>query len=210
MRSRKKLLKQSRLYLLIDKKIVNAPVLGMARKLAQSGADIIQLRDKGSFLGEFLREAFVLSKALKKTQTLFIVNDHLDVAFLSDSDGLHLGQSDIPVKEARRLLGRDKIIGVSCSNLKEALKAQRDGADYIAVGPIFKTVLKPKVKAVGLSWAGGLKRIRVPVFAIGDIKPDNLEKLISLGINRIALCRGILQAKDMVKATKYFAKELRS
>jgi len=210
MRSRKKLLQQSRLYLLIDKRVVKTATLGFAKRLAQAGVDIIQLRDKSPALGEFLKDAHILSKALKKTRTLFIVNDYLDIALLSDSDGVHLGQSDIPVKEARRLLGQDKIIGVSCSNLKEALRAQKEGADYIGFGPIFKTSLKPGVKAVGLNWIKDLKRIRVPIFAIGDINSDNLSKFIALGIRRVALCRGILQAKDKVKTAAYFAKKLKS
>jgi thiamine-phosphate pyrophosphorylase len=178
--------------------------------LARSGVDIIQLRDKFASQGSLLKEASLLSRFLKKTKTLFIVNDYLDIAFLSDSDGVHLGQKDIPVQRARRLLGKDKIIGVSCSNLTEALKAQRSGADYIGFGPVFKSPIKPGVKAIGLDWAKDLKKIKIPVFAIGDINAGNIRKLVLSGINRVALCRGILQAKNISGQAEYFTKILRN
>ncbi len=209
MRLRKKQLESSRLYVLIDKSALKGPVLRLARSLAKSGAGIIQLRDKDSFKEKVLKEAIKLKQALKGTPALVIVNDYLDIAIASKSDGLHIGQLDIPIKEARRKLGSDKLIGVSCSNLKEALIAQAAGADYVAIGPVFKTETKPGCRPVGLKAIKALKgKIRIPVFAIGNINSGNLGKVISSGIDRVALCRAVLNAKDPVKATKYFLARL--
>ncbi|MCX5700120.1 MAG: thiamine phosphate synthase [Candidatus Omnitrophica bacterium] len=209
MRSRKRLLKESRLYLLIDRKIIRPPVLPIVKKLKGSGVDIIQFRDKRSPNLRILREAVILSRALKKTRTLFIINDYLEIALLSGSDGLHLGQSDMPVKLARRILGKDKLIGVSCSNLKQALKAQSEGADYIGIGPVFKSATKPQAKAIGLKGIKGLDKIKIPVFAIGNINLNNLSKIIACGINRVAVTRAILKAKNITKAASCFSKVLK-
>ncbi|MCX5696101.1 MAG: thiamine phosphate synthase [Candidatus Omnitrophica bacterium] len=210
MRLRRKLLEKSRLYLILDKDVFKRSVLDTARKLAKSGVDMIQLRDKSSFPEVLLEEAILLNQELKNTPTLFIVNDNPDIAKLSGSDGLHIGQKDIPIQEARRLLGRNKIIGVSCSNLKQALKAQKEGADYIGIGPIFKTKTKRDCQPIGLKGLSGLsQRIKIPVFAIGNINRINLKKIVASGINRIALCRAILSSKDSFRSASFFATKLK-
>lgn len=209
MRSRKKLLKESRLYLLIDRNIIKSSVLPIAKRLSTLGVDIIQLRDKRCPKVRILKEAVLLSKALKKTRTLFIVNDHVDIALLSESDGLHLGKSDISLRLARKILGDDKIIGISCSNLKEAQRAEIDGADYIGIGPVFKTLTKPGAKAIGLKGVKGLGKIKIPVFAIGNINLNNLSKIKACGISRVAVTRAILKAKNIAKAASCFSKELK-
>ena len=210
MRLKKKLLKKSRLYVLIDRDTVKGPVLNIVRKLSQAGVDIIQLRDKNSSASAILKEALLVNKELEKTRTLFIVNDYADIAKLSGSDGLHIGQRDISARRARQLLGKDKIIGVTCSSLKQIQEAQDSGADYAAVGPVFKTRTKLGLRPIGLKALEGLsKKISIPVFAIGNINSVNLEKITSSGINRIAVCRAVLKSKDMAKAAKYFSAKLR-
>jgi len=211
MRLKKKLLEKSRLYLLIDKDTLKVPLLKITRKLAKAGVDIIQLRDKNSSAGSFLKEALLINQELKRTRTLFIVNDYADIARLSGADGLHIGQGDIAIRRARKLLGKSKIIGVSCSNLKQILEAQRAGADYAAIGPVFRTQTKAGFKPIGLKSLKGIsKKIKIPVFAIGNINSANLEKITSCGINRVAVCRAVLKAKDMAKAAKYFSNKLRN
>ena len=210
MRSRRRRLQGSRLYALIDKDMFKKPAAALAKKLAESGVDIIQLRDKSSSKTGILKEACSISQALKNTRAIFIVNDHPGIAKLSGSDGLHIGQSDIALKEARGILGKNRLIGVSCSNLKEALEAQRSGADYIAIGPLFKTPTKAGCDPIGLKGIKDLsQKIKVPVFAIGNINRDNLEKVTSCGIKRIALCRAILKSKDIPRAVEYFSAKLK-
>lgn len=195
--------------MLIDRNRVKGPVLNIVRKLVKSGVGIIQLRDKISSSKDILKEALLISGLLKGTRTLFIVNDYPDIAKISKSDGLHIGQLDIPVKEARSIVGRDKIIGVSCSNLKQALKAQKDGADYIGVGPLFKTKTKSDCEPIGLKGIKEItRRIKLPIFAIGNINQDRLGKISAYGIKRIAVCQAVLKAKDISLAARLLSTKL--
>lgn len=210
MESRKKLLKRSRLYLILDKKTIGrkSPA-AVAGKIKDTGINIIQLRDKSGDKAAILKEALLLQRVLLKTATLFIVNDYLDIAKIADSDGVHLGQCDSSIEIARRILGKDKIIGISCHNLKQALNAQKRGADYIGIGPVFKTPTKPQYKATGLKLIKKVKnKIKIPFFAIGDINKDNLSKVLSSGAKRVAICRAILKAKNPLLTAGYFSKAL--
>jgi thiamine-phosphate pyrophosphorylase len=210
MRLRRKRLKESRLYALIDKDTVKEPALTLAKRLGKSGVDIVQLRDKNSPRVSILKEAISIAQALKNTRTIFIVNDYPEIAKLSGSDGLHIGQFDITLKKARKILGKDRLIGVSCSNLKQALKAQKSGADYIGIGPVFKTPVKAGCAAIGLKSIKNLsQKIKIPVFAIGNINRNNLEKITSCGLKRVAVCRALLKSKDMPEAAAYFRAKLK-
>jgi len=211
MNSRKTLLKESRLYLIIDKKISGQnSIFDIVSRLSGSGTDIIQFRDKGSKKEDILRNAFLIRRLLLKSKNLFIINDYLDIAKLVDSDGVHLGQCDTPIEIARRILGKDKIIGISCHNLKQALQAQTKGADYIGIGPIFATPTKPKYEPIGLDLIKVLKKkIKIPFFVIGDVNLNNINRVLSAGAERVAVCRAILQAKNMSSAIRDFSRLLR-
>lgn len=162
------------------------------------GADLVQLRDKLSGKETILRDAFLLQKTFLNTDTLFIVNDYLDIAKITDCDGLHLGQSDVTIEIARRVLGKDKIIGISCDNLKQALDAQGKGADYIGFGPIFPTSTKPECKAIGLGLIKQLKqKLRIPFFIIGNINPGNINDAKAAGATRVAVCSAVLKAGNI-------------
>ena len=199
MNLKKKLLKESRLYVIVDKKVSGRrPIFNIVSKIKDLGADIIQLRDKESKKESILKEAYRLRKLLTNTQTLFIINDYIDIAKLVDSDGIHLGQNDLPLETARQLLGKDKIIGISCHNLNQAIAAQKNGADYISIGPVFSTPTKPEYKAVGLDLIRKVKRaIHIPFFVIGGINENNINDILSQGIKRVAICRAICRAKDI-------------
>ncbi|MDI6758131.1 MAG: thiamine phosphate synthase [Candidatus Omnitrophota bacterium] len=210
MKSKKRLLKESCLYAVLDKKTAAKFVLcGIVKQLKSSGINIIQFRDKVETKESILKEAFCFSKILLKSKTIFIVNDYPDVARLINADGLHLGQADISIKLAREILKPDKIIGVSCHSLKEAVRAQKNGADYISIGPIFSTPTKPEYRAVGLDLIKKIKKkIHIPFFAIGGINQDNIDKVISAGARRIAVCRAILDSEDVYEKVKFFKKKL--
>lgn len=204
MNLKEKRLAKSRLYVIIDKS-------DLANKIKPKKLpDIIQFRDKNSDKARLLKNVYVLQKLLHKTKTLFIINDYLDIAKIVDSDGIHLGQLDISIEIARKILGQDKIIGISCHNLKQALDAQKRGADYISIGPIFKTATKPEIKrTVGLGLIKKVKKkIKIPFFAIGGIGKKNIERIISAGAKRIAIHSAICKAKNISLATRYFAKSL--
>ncbi len=203
MKLRKHLLKRSRLYLILDKPTLSKRSLENIYSALRGKIGLIQLRDKQGAKSDVLDLASKLSKRLKKSKTLFIVNDYVDVAIACGADGLHLGQDDLSVKEARRILGKDKIIGVSCHNLAQALKAQSQGADYIGIGPIYSTPTKPEYKPIGLKILRQLKgKIKIPYFAIGNIHSGNITEVVASGAGRIAVCRPILKAADPKAAAK--------
>lgn len=210
MKLKKRLLKKSHLYVIIDKKISGKrSIFNIANKIKTRGADIIQLRDKESKKETIIRDALGLRRLLLNTQNLFIINDYVDVAKIVDSDGLHLGQYDISIKIAKRILGKDKIIGVSCHNLKQAIQAQNRGADYISIGPIYPSLTKPEYKSIGLDLIKRLKgKIKIPFFVIGGINQDNINEILLFGAKRIALCRAILQTKNISSSVKAFSKIL--
>jgi thiamine-phosphate pyrophosphorylase len=172
---------------------------------------IIQLRDKESSKSDILKTALVLKKALAQRKSIFIVNDHVDIARLVDADGVHLGQSDLPLEAARKLLGHDKIIGVSCTNLKQALLAQDQGADYLGIGAIFSTRTKPESAPLGLGELLAVKKkIKIPIFAIGGINENNIKEVLSLGVQGVAISSAICKSSDKVLATRRFFNILNS
>ena len=210
MNLKKRLLKESRLYVIVDKKVSGSrPIFNIVSRIKDSGADIIQLRDTESKKESILKDAYKLRKLLTNTQALFIINDYIDIAKIADSDGIHLGQNDLPLDTARQLLGKDKIIGVSCHNLNQAIQAQKNGADYISIGPIFPTPTKPEYKAVGLGLIKKAKEaIHIPFFVIGGINENNINDILSLGVKRTAVCRAICRAKDIPSTIKKLSKIL--
>jgi thiamine-phosphate pyrophosphorylase len=196
---RKKLLERSRLYAIIDKSVCSeSGVFTVAGQLRNCRDLIVQFRDKHSSYLEFFHDAQRVRKILQATGNLFIINDSLEIARIINSDGVHLGQLDEPVSVAREVLGKDKIIGISCSNLKEAKVAERGGADYIGVGPIFPTETKDIDKAFGLALLAEIKgKIKIPAFAIGGINEVNLPEVLAYGVWGAAICRDICTAKDI-------------
>ncbi|MBU4345803.1 MAG: thiamine phosphate synthase [Candidatus Omnitrophica bacterium] len=189
MNSKKKLLEKSGLYVIIDKEVWRRRPKFSDTKIKDLPVDIIQLRDKISDKETVLKDALRLRRALSNTGIIFIINDYLDIARLIDSDGVHLGQDDLPIGIARRLLGKDKIIGVSCHSLKQAKSAEVQGADYISIGPVFSTPTKPEYKPVGLGLIREISQeIKIPFFAIGGINEKNIGKVLDAGAKRIAVC----------------------
>jgi thiamine-phosphate pyrophosphorylase len=206
MGSKKELLKESRLYLIIDKNLSGQKSIPeIVNRIKDSGVGIIQLRDKNSLKENILKDAFLVHKLLFNSRILFIINDYLDVAKIVDCDGVHLGQEDISIEVARRVLGKDKIIGISCHSLRQALEAQDKGADYLGIGPIFRTSTKPEYKPLGPALIRKIQaRIKIPFFAIGGINQKNITGVFFSGSKRVAICRAILGRKDILQAGRDF------
>jgi thiamine-phosphate pyrophosphorylase len=198
---KKGLLSNSRLYLILDKdSCYQGNPVAVFRKVAKDSIDLVQLRENTANTRDFLRDAGII-KRLSKRRIIFLINNRLDIALLSGADGLHLGQSDLPLASARRALGRDKIIGISCRNLAQALRAQEQGADYVSIGPIFPTPLKPDLNPLGLGLIRKIKaNIKIPFFVIGGINRSNINKVVSSGAGRVAVCRAICQARNIKRA----------
>ncbi len=202
MKSKRRLLLNSRLYLILDKNSCpHSDVITVLQKVVKSGVDLIQLREEGVADKEFLYEAKIIRKICRKYGIIFLINDRSDIALAVDADGVHLGQSDLPLKDARRILGNDKFIGISCRNLLQAAKAERLGADYISIGPVFRTQIKPYLNPLDLKILKKInKKIKIPLFAVGGINSSNLKIILSLGIKRIALCSAICCAQNVMRS----------
>jgi thiamine-phosphate pyrophosphorylase len=176
----------------------------IVRMAIRGGADIIQFRDKSMPTVGLIKTAKMIKKMCSKTGVIFIVNDRVDVALLSDADGVHLGIDDIKVKDARKLLGRNKIIGGTVHNLKEAINAEKDGADYLGFGHIYPTASKLKLTSpVGTE---GLKRIikkiKIPIFAIGGIGLNNIKDVAETGVHGIAVIGSVVKSSNPVKTVR--------
>ena len=164
----------------------------------KSGVDIVQLREKNTTSKRFIYLAQRIRELTSHFGAAFIVNDRVDIAEISNADGVHLGQDDIPVSYAREILGDNAIIGVSTHCPEHAKKAITDGADYIGVGPVFKTPTKPSKDPVGLEyvkWAAD--NVNIPFFAIGSIDTANIKEVVEAGAKRVAVIRAIMYADDI-------------
>ena len=164
----------------------------------KSGVDIVQLREKNTTSKRFIYLAQRIRELTSHFGAAFIVNDRVDIAKISNADGVHLGQDDIPVSYAREILGDNAIIGVSTHCPEHAKKAITDGADYIGVGPVFKTPTKPSKDPVGLEyvkWAAD--NVNIPFFAIGSIDTANIKEVVEAGAKRVAVIRAIMYADDI-------------
>jgi thiamine-phosphate pyrophosphorylase len=174
------------------------------------GVDIIQLRDKKSKKIDVLKKAQALRELTKKHGVTFIVNDHIDVALAVDADGIHVGQDDLPLKEARKVMGPDKIIGISTHKIEEAREAEKGGADYIGVGPIFETQSKEDVvDPVTTTYIQQVaEEITIPFVAIGGIKLHNVDQVLAAGAKRVCMISEIVGADDVRGTCETFVKIL--
>jgi thiamine-phosphate pyrophosphorylase len=200
------------LYLVADVEFAAGRDLAyLAGEAVLGGVTIVQLRAKGSGTREFLELASRMAAALKRRSVPFIINDRIDIALACGADGVHLGQDDMPPDKARQLIGRSKIIGVSVNTLKEAREAERLGADYIGLGPIYATTTKD----TGLLVLGpeGIRRMRpkigIPIIAIGGINAGNAADVMKAGAAGIAVVSAILGAPDARKAASILKKRVR-
>jgi len=206
-----RLFKKPALYFVADPGVLKEGTLAAAvRKAVKGGADLVQLRDKQSCGKTFLENAKKLSSLLNGGGVPFIVNDRVDIALACGADGVHLGQNDMPVADARRLMGKKAIIGASCHTVAQARRAQSEGADYIGAGQIYHTTTKGITRhPIGIrGYAAIRKAVSIPVIAIGGIKTDNATELVEAGCDGIAVVTGIMWAKDPVKTARLFKKIL--
>ena len=144
-----------------------------------------------------------LAVLLRRSDAVFIVNDHADIALAVDADGVHLGQDDLPVEEARRLLGKDRIIGVSTHSADQARAAQAAAADYIGFGPVFTTKTKDAGPLQGLENLSNIRKtVSLPVIAIGGITNENIGGVLGAGADGVAVISAILSAPDLREAAR--------
>lgn len=167
---------------------------------------MVQLREKNGNMKEFYHDAVALRRITDTYSIPLIINDRLDLMLAIDAPGIHVGQNDIPASIVRRLIGAEKIMGVSAHNVEEALQAERDGADYIGVGAVFSTNTKKYEKCYDKMLQEIVKAVSIPVVAIGGINCSNVKYLHETGISGIAVVSAILGAVQAYSAAKKMKK----
>ena len=172
----------------------------VVKSMIEGGVKIIQYREKEKTLKEKFIECQEIREITREAGVKFIVNDNIDLALIVDADGVHIGQDDIPLSEVRKLVG-DKIIGLSTHSPEQAEQAVKDGADYIGVGPIYRTFTKVNVcDPVGEEYLDYvIKNIDIPFVAIGGIKEHNLQKIVDMGAKRVAIVTDIVEAENIAE-----------
>ena len=184
-------------------------VVEAVKAAVEGGASVVQLRDKGASDAEMIKTAKQLLKLTRPKRVPLIINDRLRVAKLSGADGVHLGQEDGTLKEARAVLGKKVLIGRSTHNQAQALEAEKEGFDYLGVGPVFKTPTKPAYRPVGLKLVRfAAENIRIPFVAIGGIDGKNVRKVTKAGARTVAVVRAVMASADPKKATMDLLKKM--
>ena len=196
------------LYLVTDRRLMSSKTVEESVELAiAGGASVVQLREKDCTSREFYELAVRVKKITAPKKVPLIINDRIDICLAADADGVHLGQKDLPCKEARRILGADKIIGVSAALPEEARQAQADGADYLGVGAVFPTGTKSDTRPVTPEIIRGIRAaVTIPFVVIGGINAENIGKLYGLGINGAAVVSAVAAQKDVTAAAKTMRK----
>ena len=191
-----------RLYVLItEAHCLGRPWQEVALQAIAGGADCLQLREKTLSGGECLRRAREFVGICRNANVVSIINDRVDVALAAEADGVHVGQEDLPVREVRRIMGRDKLIGVSTHALEQARQAVLDGADYIGVGTVYRSGTKTRDFIAGPGYAQEIAReISIPAVAIGGITPQNVDEVIATGIRAIAVTASVTEQVDVAAA----------
>jgi thiamine-phosphate pyrophosphorylase len=187
------------LYLVTDRGLAsNRATLDIVRAAVRGGTSCVQLREKQCSTREFIEEALAIRAFLKREGILFLINDRVDVAQAVGADGVHLGQNDMPLKMARTILGDSMIIGISAESVADAVAAEREGADYLGVSPIFATATKTDT-ALPLGLAGLReirKAVRIPLVGIGGLNKHNAADVIRHGADGVAVVSAIVAADD--------------
>jgi len=188
--------------------ITSGDHIKVAREACEAGSRIIQYRDKDSSGKEMLRIADKIREITKKFNTLFIVNDFIDIAHKSGADGVHLGQDDVPPEKARKITPDNFIIGISTHSLEQAIDAEKAGADYIGIGPVFTTPTKEKYDPIGLSIVEEVIRsVKIPVVVIGGLNLNNIAELTKIGVKNIAMVRAFQEnTGEKVKKVNFLLK----
>ena len=185
------------------------PLSDMVRRVLDAGVTFIQYREKGKTRREVYEEAVRLRELTRSFNAVFMVNDHADIALAVDADGVHLGQDDLPLKEARTIMG-SRIVGISTHSLEQAQEAAAGGADYIGFGPIFETTTKDAGVPKGIDILKTIKQnVSIPVVAIGGIGIESVSDVMSSGADCVAvataICRGDItaNARTFVQILQY-------
>ncbi len=175
----------------------------------RSGVTIIQLREKTLTTNQYYQLAKQVKEITDAYQVPLIIDDRLDVCLAVDAAGLHIGDDELPVSVARKVLGPEKILGVTAKTVKRALEAEEGGADYLGTGAIFPTTTKENAPITLISTLKTIcQRVTIPVVAIGGLTSENIDQLMGTGIAGVAVVRDLMQAEDIEAKTQAFLTKL--
>lgn len=204
---------KSSLYLVTDRRLAGGveKLIGKIKGALKGGVKAVCLREKDLPARELLALALRLRQLTSGFNAALFINGRVDVALAIKADGIHFGQNDFSPKDVRPLVGKKIMIGVSAHSIKEALQAEGDGADFVTLGPVYRTPSKEKYgEPIGLlPLKKASKVLRIPFFGIGGIKKENIKEVLRTGASGIALISAILSAKNPEKATKELLSELK-
>ncbi len=192
------------LYLCTDQDLMSTATVEEAVEQAiLGGCTVIQLREKHSSSLSFYKTACRVKLITDRYHIPLIINDRVDIALAVDADGIHVGQSDLPCSVVRKIIGEDKIIGVSASTLAQAIQAEKDGADYLGVGAMYSTSTKTDAKVVTMEELKKIRKaVKIPIVVIGGINQSTLVNFKDCGINGLAVVSAIISQKDIKRAAK--------
>lgn len=192
-----------------DRSSCSLTCLEMARLALQAGIRWVQYRDKERDRLGLYRQALRLRELTRQYGACLIINDYADIAASVDAEGVHLGQGDLPVREAKKVLGKEKLVGVSTHSLAEAVRAEQEGADYIGFGPVFSTRTKAVGPPRGVPLLQRVRRqVRIPVVAIGGIRPESLDPVLFAGARAVAAASAILRGGDITRNAASFLERI--
>ncbi|MBQ4523989.1 MAG: thiamine phosphate synthase [Lachnospiraceae bacterium] len=176
----------------------------------KGGVTCVQLREKEMEEKELLEEALKMGELCRSYQVPFLINDRVDIALTCNADGVHLGQKDMSISEARKILGKDKIIGATAKTIEQAKKAEAEGADYLGVGAVFgSTTKKDAIPITKEQLKKIADTVSIPIVAIGGINKDNIFQLCHTGICGVAVVSGIFAAEDIERECRILCEESR-
>lgn len=208
---KKKILREIDFYFITDSKLTKKDIFFDVYGAIDAGCKIVQYREKECETRVLINNAKKI-KVLCKNKAIFLINDRIDIAMVVDADGVHLGQEDMPLEFARIVLGNKKIIGLTVHNVKEALEAQKNGADYIAISPVFKTTTKKNAgESCGTVMIKNIKeKVNLPIVAIGGINKDNITQVIKAGADSAVAISTVVCSDDVYSEVKNMIKIIKN
>ena len=194
-----------RLYAVTDRSWLGSESLSrQVEQALRGGVSFMQLREKNLDDEDVLAEAMELKALCRDYDVPFVINDRVHLALAADADGVHVGQEDMAVREARRLLGPQKIVGATCKTVEQALRAQADGADYIGSGAMFSSIAKPNARSISRETLQEIcTAVEIPVVAIGGISEENMPGLAGTGIAGVAVVSALFAQRDIEAAARW-------
>jgi len=199
------------LYFITDRNLTKKTIMSDVISAINAGVKIVQYREKDLSTKEMYQEAKVIREITKDKNVILIINDRIDIALAVDADGVHIGQDDMPFEIARKILGEDKIIGLTVHNTDEAILGEKLGANYLGVSPIFATSTKKDAgKPAGIELIKNVKKIvKTPLVAIGGINYENVDEILKAGISNVAVISAIVTKENVEEECRKFIRKIK-